>query len=406
MEGRAIARPNLIAIGTCWSETGELQWRAGQLPGQTILVHHLEDSADDRFNGGPGNCPAKPDEDKLGVRPAMSFNGGPGNCPAKRVSGEDSPRREEMLQWRAGQLPGQTSWPVFSISMLRSSFNGGPGNCPAKPWTPSVGDAQYITLQWRAGQLPGQTYVVTPICGQCADASMEGRAIARPNSPSYGLQSYGVARASMEGRAIARPNPADLASQGLLVPVLQWRAGQLPGQTWVTHRDQLVKQSGFNGGPGNCPAKLRIVSCSCGQHPRFNGGPGNCPAKLSPPHGQTRPMTRFNGGPGNCPAKLSPTEYAFNLALTASMEGRAIARPNLDPAALGLKDSRLQWRAGQLPGQTAAGSKLTPVVRKSFNGGPGNCPAKLPWGLRPIQQMQGLQWRAGQLPGQTPHKDR
>ena len=41
-------------------------------------------------------------------------------------------------------------------------FNGGPGNCPAKPHV-IAGDVSLAAvptpLQWRAGQLPGQTAV-------------------------------------------------------------------------------------------------------------------------------------------------------------------------------------------------------------------------------------------------------
>ena len=93
-----------------------------------------------------------------------SFNGGPGNCPAKRYRGRYCPKVVEIteLQWRAGQLPGQTAavhgWPVRLVSSIASmegraiarpnkwvhegvgsvrrrisGFNGGPGNCPAKP---------------------------------------------------------------------------------------------------------------------------------------------------------------------------------------------------------------------------------------------------------------------------------
>ena len=60
-------------------------------------------------------------------------------------------------------------------------------------------------------------------------ASMEGRAIARPNS----VDRSGIVTidfASMEGRAIARPNFRRPRVQ-VITRALQWRAGQLPGQT-------------------------------------------------------------------------------------------------------------------------------------------------------------------------------
>ena len=64
-------------------------------------------------------------------------------------------------------------------------------------------------LQWRAGQLPGQT-------SPPASASMRDQL------------------ASMEGRAIARPNQSVTSSAAALFG-LQWRAGQLPGQTGGCH---------------------------------------------------------------------------------------------------------------------------------------------------------------------------
>ena len=109
-------------------------------------------------------------------------------------------------------------------------------------------------------------------------ASMEGRAIARPNLPHRRLRTTTI-RASMEGRAIARPNPVrkgrnrspaswlqwragQLPGQtyrpdvGALQPtLLQWRAGQLPGQTTGPGAPDRPARKGFNGGPGNCPAK-------------------------------------------------------------------------------------------------------------------------------------------------------
>ena len=63
--------------------------------------------------------------------------------------------------------------------------------------------------------------------------------------------------------------------------------------------------------------------------------------------------------------------------MVASMEGRAIARPNHARVTVqGNLVMLLQWRAGQLPGQTSSP------------------------GRRPVVAKQ-LQWRAGQLPGQT-----
>ena len=172
MEGRAIARPN------AWSF--ELQWRAGQLPGQTSpKASRRADRSESAAASMEGRAIARPnawddsDPDAANCR----FNGGPGNCPAKR---------------QAVASPDPGDWPT--------GFNGGPGNCPAK--------------RRRAGTMV---------------ASMEGRAIARPN-PDHGVAPRVIDAASMEGRAIARPNAAASKSTPA-VPVLQWRAGQLPGQT-------------------------------------------------------------------------------------------------------------------------------------------------------------------------------
>ena len=65
--------------------------------------------------------------------------------------------------------------------------------------------------------------------------SMEGRAIARPNRPT-GERCDQPPQPSMEGRAIARPNvPAAWAVMPRTLS-LQWRAGQLPGQTLAFRR--------------------------------------------------------------------------------------------------------------------------------------------------------------------------
>ena len=155
---------------------------------------------------------------------------------------------------------------------------------------------------------------------------------------------------SMEGRTIARPDVhAHSVSRSVLI--LQWRAGQLPGQT-PARRGARTDHVPFNGGPDNCPARRRM--CSPGRSVRrtFNGGPDNCPAR------HDRPRR---------PGRLHPP----------SMEGRTIARPDMysiviyGPAKIGL-----QWRAGQLPGQTSQRCRGCCAATSSFNGGPDNCPAR------------------------------
>ena len=317
MEGRAIARPNLRP-GDINHRRLPLQWRAGQLPGQT--QHATPQRRDPRscFNGGPGNCPAKQctraSADVAQRRPRR-FNGGPGNCPAK-----------------PGASSGSRLW--------RPGFNGGPDNCPAKLRVTA-------RLRPRCGRFNGGP-------GNCP-------------AKHVGQQR----RHARRGR----------------------------------HR--------FNGGPGNCPAKPGL---SLGPaHPFallcFNGGPGNCPAKRQRVRAALHPFAQaksFNGGAGQLPGQTRHDRDARRPSEPASMEGRAIARPNpksqplverfpfalqwragqlpgqttqrplhLDFNALG--NPGLQWRAGQLPGQTAArvGSGYMPADLLRFNGGPGNCPAKL-----------------------------
>ena len=80
--------------------------------------------------------------------------------------------------------------------------------------------------------MPGQTGHVDGPPDSDRPASMEGRAIARPNIILV-VVFVGPKSASMEGRAIARPNVTIKA---------------------IKH----VFHSRFNGGPGNCPAKPLI----------------------------------------------------------------------------------------------------------------------------------------------------
>ena len=227
MEGRTIARPNLLAASWAmlmailqWragqlpgqtvtvtmtdSTPTALQWRAGQLPGQTVqqLVHRdareltsMEGRTIARPNKvcvtGAASCVFTSMEGRTIARPNWAgrasrsrrrrhFNGGPDNCPAKPVTRRGVYRGGHSLQWRAGQLPGQTS-------------SGYQFPCCSR------------LLQWRAGQLPGQTHPPPAHTAPEADTSMEGRTIARPNRPR-GVVGDAHGHTSMEGRTIARPN--------------------------------------------------------------------------------------------------------------------------------------------------------------------------------------------------------
>ena len=226
-----------------------------------------------------------------------TFNGGPGNCPAKRRRRHTTAHRWcYALQWRAGQLPGQTARP------------------------PSTTSASESPLQWRAGQLPGQT------------------------------------------DARRRRDPPPVTFHGSL----QWRAGQLPGQT----------------------SRVLSESIDCARDHAFNGGPGNCPAKLARgwagiPHRSWGLQWRAGQLPGQTSIPASATSFnavAAKRVRVRSLQWRAGQLPGqtaaLTSAAASVRDP-LQWRAGQLPGQTCDVAMRRPsAAARPFNGGPGNCPAK------------------------------
>ena len=245
--------------------------------------------------------------------------------------------------------------PNRSITAARSQpascFNGGPGNCPAEPCSHLRAILAANPLQWRAGQLSGRT----PCHGfgefACSCASMEGRAIVRPNVLLFRLL-YGAALASMEGRAIVRPNDVE---PGVLPQVVQ---ASMEGRA-------IVRPN----------------------RPDLGGAPD--------------PGHRFNGGPGNCPAELVVGQVERLHEGEASMEGRAIVRPNQNDVPGIAAPQMLQWRAGQLSGRTTDDDGLS-AMRKS----------RLQWRAGQLSgrtSMAGdlalsgtlLQWRAGQLSGRT-----
>ena len=271
--------------GRCGPTETCLQWRAGQLPGQT----------------GVRTSERRRDTGMLG------------------------------LQWRAGQLPGQTSHPLDARDRLADSdpFNGGPGNCPAKPEFPAGRSSAGEPFNGGPGNCPAKPVTRTlSVNARIRCPSMEGRAIARPNTDSMGTRSTDGWWPSMEGRAIARPNRC---SQWPCTPTapsaLQWRAGQLPGQTCQSRWTPHGAKEAFNGGPGNCPAKqvARLYVEQRGAAPSMEGraiarpnswvlpGPAPC---LDGPSMEGRAIARPNPAEGT------------GRSNRPSMEGRAIARPN------------------------------------------------------------------------------
>ena len=322
-----------------------------------------------------------------------------------------------MLQWRAGQLPGRTS---REVELARGS------------WSES--------LQWRAGQLPGRTRGRAPLTSDAPRlyaASMEGRAIARPNQRAHRQTCYGRWQSSLQWRAGQLPGRTRKSKRRLRRSKrdckLQWRAGQLPGRTrgrCDVHL-RVVLHRCFNGGPGNCPAERELHSVRrrrVGSSSGFNGGPGNCPAEHAWSRFPSIEMSEVQASmEGRAIARPNLDERTVaSIEMSASMEGRAIARPNSRAArSRASSSSTLQWRAGQLPGRTIRerGGDRRRAAR--FNGGPGNCPAERGPGYalrrgqsvasmegraiaRPnwfdpdeVLAAAGLQWRAGQLPGRT-----
>ena len=136
--------------------TRSLQWRAEQLLGQTRCPARRSARRLRGFNGGPSNCSARHDR-RLRHRcePAASMEGRAIARPDRDFTGCGG-WAIEALQWRAEQLLGQT--------VVHASVKS------------SVG-----LLQWRAEQLLGQTGDRPRADPQHLHASMEGRAIARPD---------------------------------------------------------------------------------------------------------------------------------------------------------------------------------------------------------------------------------
>ena len=377
MEGRAIARPNLADRPAHRKEQRKhpsMEGRAIARPnaarGTGGTFRHVS------FNGGPSNCPAKlwcvadhtgqryPSmEGRAIARPnikplarlrrlPLAFNGGPSNCPAKPVRGVRG-HRDGLpdLQWRAEQLPGQTS---------ASQSSDPPAN----------------GLQWRAEQLPGQT--------------------SRRNTTASAISHLQWRAEQLPGQTLSRrPEPGHLT-------ILQWRAEQLPGQTSALRISTLDDQPSMEGRAIARP-NSHVRAGVPGHCRTFNGGPSNCPAKPEPVSGSVPGAATFNGGPSNCPAKPDPRDaWPHRRSSWPSMEGRAIARPNRRGSTCGRGLLvTLQWRAEQLPGQTSHSDEaIERTLRPSMEGRAIARPNVIASKYR-VEGKCHLQWRAEQLPGQT-----
>ena len=205
-------------------------------------------------------------------------------------------------------------------------------------------------LQWRAGQLSGRTHIVTSRPEGGALASMEGRAIVRPNPTGTRLGLFSTSRFN-GGPGNCPAEPPNANSFGPSSRRLQWRAGQLSGRTG-SPVPTSTRSSGFNGGPGNCPAEPRRVAVGDHRRTRFNGGPGNCPAEPLGPGCYVWVMPWLQWRAGQLSGRTPDTHLSVprvnvlqwragqlsgrtrnepgqtDTLLAASMEGRAIVRPN------------------------------------------------------------------------------
>ena len=158
----------------------------------------------------------------------------------------------------------------------------------------------------------------------------------------------------------------------------------------------------FNGGPGNCPAKRRWQASDAAR----SAGPSMEGRAIARPNrGVPVELPTFPGPSMEGRAIARPNNRSCEVALgerAPSMEGRAIARPNMiKPGARPCRVNCLQWRAGQLPGQTRWATMNAARLTRRLQWRAGQLPGQTSNGNASAALAASLQWRAGQLPGQT-----
>ncbi len=177
------------------------------MSGQTLSSLAVRRRGPRPFNGGPDNCPARPGQGFVLVvkqrRPSME-----GRTIVRPDLSPGLPSRchTHLLQWRAGQLSGQTRRPV---------------HCQHPPDLPS--------MEGRTIVRPDVVFAVG--LRKVRIPSMEGRTIVRPDRAVRKRWCAAGHLPSMEGRTIVRPDLRDPPRAAPAGPDLQWRAGQLSGQT-------------------------------------------------------------------------------------------------------------------------------------------------------------------------------
>ena len=243
------------AITSVVSAAVALQWRAGQLPGQTPPLRPGSEPVQEASM--EGRAIARPNRRSRVQRPAQPAASMEGRAIARPnaddVAGQSPEPTPASMEGRAiarpnprrtarAMGPGRASMEGRAIArpnlgdarrpylLPQASMEGRAIARPNLKVAPSS-STYWPLLQWRAGQLPGQTVRARGAPSSARLASMEGRAIARPNLDPHDRVPAAVSVASMEGRAIARPNSCSGYWEPSRFWLLQWRAGQLPGQT-------------------------------------------------------------------------------------------------------------------------------------------------------------------------------
>ena len=238
-----------LLVGLIYSVVRTLQWRAGQLSGQT--GHNLQWRAGQ--SGHPGHSRRRPSmEGRTIVRPDTQWRAG--RCPAPRPRSDSSGR----------------------------AFNGGPDNCPARP---NADACLILSPNSRAGpSMEGRT-IVRPddwrtINGlhRRSGPSMEGRTIVRPDTGVLSLSGSidGIHAPSMEGRTIVRPDPRpSMEGRTIVADHLASNTPSMEGRTIVRPDRSLdlgLFTCVFAGGCERCwkPKLLRelIQLSSCKKLPR------------------------------------------------------------------------------------------------------------------------------------------
>ena len=288
---------------------------------------------------------------------------------------------------------------VVDVNGAGSPFNGGPDNCPARLPGSYETIPDTCCLQWRAGQLSGQTEHAIDEAVDPTQPSMEGRTIVRPDLLA-GRHRTGTGQSlqwragQLSGQTVDHDEKLNLSYD----PSMEGRTIVRPDGRWSRCRRVLVAT--FNGGPDNCPAR----PCECRQHPQrlpsFNGGPDNCPARRRTPRLVPSRTHPFNGGPDNCPARpVSHTLVGANGSTFNGGPDNCPARPRSQQR---LCSRRHSFNGGpdNCPARQEESKVYHPRIL-SFNGGPDNCPARPPDYRATQPRNAPLQWRAGQLSGQT-----